>query len=178
MATCQVLLRSGPRNGEHCGCQAYTRNPLTGEYYCRRHNKLTPTQMTRLRSNVLCDYGPDGLCLGAPDLDEAVAALPPDPIGDENIKVLKGYINVFIGTPILYEELPLVFMSKLQGFGDNFTRADLAKCIKSTLQYIFTRPDAYAWPEEVDTTTLSNIYIKRIWYNNERSKFFTDLILA
>ena len=44
--------------------------------------------MTRLTSNTLCYYnGENGLCLGAPDLDAAVAALPPDPIGDENIKI-------------------------------------------------------------------------------------------
>lgn len=169
---CTTLVKSGTRAGERCGCSGYVLNPFTKEWSCKRHNKLSETDIDRLRSDVLCHYY-GGLRL-ADDIDAATAVLPPDPIGDENIKWLKGYINVKIEGPILYESLPLVFMSKLQGYGEHFDRASLAKCLKSTLEYIFTRPDYYVWQDGVSIET---IYLMRIRYSTYYGKFIAEFEL-
>lgn len=168
---CMAIIKSGARVGEVCNCQPFIYNPFLEEWHCKRHNKLNASQVSRINSTVLCTYE-GGLRLGELDIDAAVAALKPDPIGEYNAKTLKGYINVKIGEPVLFEYLPLVFMSNLQGFGEHFDRVTLAKSLKTSLEYILSRPDIYAFKEGAG---IDNVYLTRIWWSAYYGRFIADL---
>lgn len=174
---CTVVLKSGVNAGETCPNKACFYHPVRKEYYCKRHNKFTKEETDRIalkKSCVLCVYDPP-LCLGD-DIDEAMKKIKPDDIGEAYIKeVLNGYINMRFGYPFLYEEMPLVCMSKLSGFGDHFDRASLAKCLKETIEYIMSRPDAYTWNPDA---TLDKLCLSSIWLDKFIGQYIVDLHLV
>ena len=124
---------------------------------------MTKNEIDRINSYTLVNYGKDGL-----SFDDMEKDIEPDPIGECACKLLKGYINVRIGSPILYEDLPLVYMSNIDGYGEHFDRMSLAKCLKSTIEYLFTRPDIYTIQPN---TTMSNIRLMSIRYDTYYGHF-------
>lgn len=173
---CTVFLKSGPHSGSPCGRKITCYNPVTLECYCKRHNKLTADEEKRIlqeNGTVLCLYEPP-LRL-RDDIDQAMLSVNPDPIGEAYIKFLNGYINWRLGYPFLNDEMPLVSMSRLCGYGNHFDRNSLAKCIKETIQYILTRPDAYTWRHGV---SLDNLVLKKIWYDKFIGQYIVDLAIC
>ena len=170
---CTVTLKSGAKRGTTCHSKACFYNPVTKEFYCKRHNKLTPDDINRINSSNLCIYDPP-LCL-KDDIDEAIKKIKPDPVGEVYCRYLKGYCNWRLGYPFLSDELPLVSMSKLQGFGEHFCRASLAHCVKETIEYILTRPDAYVWRSDL---SLDNLAIKRFYFDHFLRQYRVELVIV
>lgn len=163
---CNTVLKAG----RVCGSRAKFYNPMKQEYYCSRHNTLSSDEVKRINSNYLCQYGKDGLAFY--DIDSHFESIEADPIGDEAIKLLKGYINIRIGSPLLFESMPLVYMSKIQGYGDNFDRKSLAKCLKDSIEYILSRKDIYAIQSDVD---LFNLRLMSIRYDTYYGHYVAEL---
>jgi len=172
--TCTIILKSGARKDEPCGAPGYAYNVFKKQVCCRRHNTMNEEQVRRSRSNVLCNYTP-GLCLGFSneEIDIAVRErLDPDPIGDLNIHTLKGYINMRLIPPVMLEEMPIVGMADRSGYGEHFDRASLAKIIKETCEYIYSRPDCYTWDPDV---SIDKLVLKKIWYNYHIGQYIIDI---
>jgi hypothetical protein len=162
---CCVIIKTGARRGECCGKHTEIMNPMSRLYFCKTHLKNIGEMDT------LCTYGSTGILL-SDDCNQAVQALPPDIKGEDNIKLLKGYINIRIMEPFVEHEVPLVFMSKLEGYGEHFDRASLAECIKSTIEYFISRPDAYVLQPGA---TLDNIRLMSISFNMHYYQFIANI---
>lgn len=169
---CTETLKTGANRGSTCPAKACFYHPVTKEFFCKRHCKLTPTELDRISGGDLCIYDPPLRLHG--DIHENMKHVGPDPVGEVYCRYLKGYCNWRLGYPFLFYELPLVSISKVQGFGENFSRETLAICVRDTIEYILSRPDAYEWRSDLD---LTNLAIKRFYYERYQCQYHVELVI-
>lgn len=144
-----------------CKCNCKAIYLYHEDWFCKKHIPKT---------NTLCEYLPGGLFLS--NIDETQYFLTDDPLGDENCKILNGYINLRInGYPIFRDQedsIPLVFFTSP---GEQFNKITLAKEISKTVEYILSRPDIY----NINDVDFADIKLESIYYNNYDGLFVAKL---
>lgn len=150
---CNAILQSGERRGQQCGNRA-THPFHTNKWYCSRHKHGD-------EANILCEYGDTGVPLA--DIDTITQLITDDAYGEENVKKLKGYINIRVGKPIFYDntKISLALISTISPCCDNFTRASLATELAISINHILERPDVY----NLSGVSIQELVLMKITYD-------------
>ena len=177
VARCCAILKSGPRVGLPCNQPAVTVDRIPGnrgQPYCRRHAHQTINTGGRRPANLLCSFDriAEGVAEGAAkgvlirdllDLATANTLIPPKPEDEPYLEQLRGYINLRVGPPLLFEgTIPLVLFTEgtLQGHGPPFTAVLLAHELAKSIAYILSRPDVYILAPNASLETLRLLRIE------------------
>lgn len=176
---CCAQLKSGPRRGQPCGKRGIVQE---GEdWFCGRHapnvdgheNIPLPRQpppRPQMARNVLCEFKPNGIPLADVDLFDLL--VEPCEESEKRLKLLKGYINIRIGEPVLLNDntLPFVFMSHLSG-EEHFNRKLIAKKLSKNVEYVLSRQDVY----NVGEYTLPELKLHTITFDAMRNIFVAHI---
>ena len=152
---CDAIMRNGNTCGKHAAWKCY------GQWYCGRHKKT---------DNILCTYTPN-YSLANLELE----LLNNDPIGEENIQKLNGYINIKVGAPVFKngETCSLVLISQISHNTQHFTRHSIAEELAKNIKFFLTKPTEY----NLSSYSIDQMLLRQIKYDNEYGIFVADIVL-